>query len=268
MAITLSHEGSVAVLTIDNAEHRNALDDEHTAQMLGHLDALEQDSSAGAIVLTGIGRMFTPGGRLDMLEELVDEARDPERSRILERRMRSNARVVEALAGSRVPSVAAINGACVGAGLGWAAACDLRIAAEGATFDTAFLRLGVGTDFGTAWLLGTVLGPAAAADWLLRPRRRRADEALAQGFVSEVVEDVALPATAREAAAALASTPAAVAAVRAGLREATSRPLGDHLDDEATRFVASLASAEAGARIEAANAALRARATRQKAVPS
>ncbi|MDI3330171.1 MAG: enoyl-CoA hydratase/isomerase family protein [Micrococcus sp.] len=264
MAITLSRDGDVAVLTIDNPGHRNALDDEHTLQMLDHLDALEQDPSAGAIVLTGTGRHFTPGGRLDMLEELAGQARDPERSRALEQRMRTNARVVEALSGSRLPSVAAINGTCVGAGLGWAAACDLRIAAAGATFDSAFLKLGLGTDFGTAWLLGSVLGRAAAADWLLRPRRRNADEALAQGFVSEVVEDSALPTTARDTAAALAGTPSAVAAIRAGLREATTRPLGDHLDDEAARFVASLATREAGGRIEAANAALRARATPQE----
>lgn len=267
MAITLNREGDVAVLTIDNPEHHNALDDEHTAQMLDHLDAVEQDPSVGAIVLTGTGRLFTSGGRLDMLQELVEEARDPERSRTLERRMRDNARVVEALTGSRLPSVAAINGACVGAGLGWAAACDLRVATAGATFDTAFLRLGVGTDFGTAWLLGTVLGPAVAADWLLRPRRRTADEALAQGFVSEVVENVALPTAAREIAVALARTPTAVAAVRASLREARSRPLGDHLDGEAARFVTSLGTPEAGGRIEAANAALRARAARQERVP-
>lgn len=265
MSITMERQGAVAPLTIDNPGDHNALDDEQTTQMLNHLDALHCDHSVRAVVLKGKGRTFTPGGNMGMLAGMPQQALDEDTRVALEQRMRGTERVVEALGATNCPTIATIDGSCVGAGLAWAAACDLRLAAEESTFDTAFLKLGLGTDFGTTWLLANVLGRAVATDWHLRPRRIAAAEAEYRGFVSRVTPGTHLLEAAVDLARSLAEVPVAVTAVRDGLSDARNVDLHTYLDPEAMRFVETLASSEAEQRVAAAVAAAKGHHARDKA---
>lgn len=270
MGVRAERDGDVEVLTLESGNGLNSLDDELTADLVGHLERISGDGSVAAIVLTGSDRAFSAGGDLTMLAARTGDAlaerpqgESDGAAGPLERTMRGNARVVELLLDLPCPSVAAVNGACVGAGLAWAAACDVRLAADQAFFDTAYLRLGIGTDFGTAWLLHHLLGPAVAADWLLRPRRICAAEALHRGFVGTTVEATDGTDVNRQALALardLAATPEGARAVRASLTDARNGvPIGEALDGEAQRFVTSLASPQAAERIHDAVEATRRR---------
>lgn len=259
MNVRCDRQEDVVVLTLDRPDRLNSLDDAVTEEVLEALRRVSSDPSVGALVLTGSGRAFTAGGDLAMLAERAGEvAGGGEGGAAIEvaRVMRANAEVVERLRALHCPSIAAVNGACVGAGLAWVAACDLRLAADGAFFDTAYLRLGIGTDFGVAWLLQDLLGTSVASDWLLRPRRVTPAEAHRQGFVGEVI-DGGQPDALLEAALAVAKdlqqVRAGTRAIRANLRDARQGTgLAESLDSEARRFVATLADPEAARRVTAA----------------
>src|SRR5205823_5739490 len=105
------------------------------------------------------------------------------------------------------PVIAAVNGAAAGAGLSFACACDLRIAADSATFIPAFINIGLVPDSGGSYFIARLLGPARAFEWMSSGRRLTAAEAHAWGLVSEVVEADALPARTAALAAELAALP-------------------------------------------------------------
>jgi 2-(1,2-epoxy-1,2-dihydrophenyl)acetyl-CoA isomerase len=241
MGARLEFDGDLATLALDEPESLNALDDALVADILAALDKIAGQPRLKALVLTGTGRAFSAGGRLSMLAGMAEEAADPVRREGLVRRMRTNARLVERLRELPLVTVAAVNGACVGAAIGWICACDLRIAARAAKFNTAFLSLGLGTDFGTAKLLSDTIGRGRAADWLLRPRAISAEEALAAGLVGEVVPDDQLLATAARWALSAGAFPAGARVMRENLAQASRSPLAACLDAEAVRFADSLA---------------------------
>src|SRR5207244_2626511 len=114
-----------------------------------------------------------------------------------------------ALRGLDKPVVAAVNGAAAGAGLSLAMACDVRIASRAAAFVPAFVNIGLVPDAGGTYFLTRILGPARALEWMASGRRLAADEALAWGLVSELVEPDALAARAEELADSLAALPTA-----------------------------------------------------------
>lgn len=259
MNVRYDRQGDVVVLTLDCPHRLNSLDDAVTREILEALQQVSSDPSVGALVLTGSGRAFTAGGDLAMLadraRELTGGSETGAASEVA-RVMRANAEVVERLRELHCPSIAAVNGACVGAGIAWVAACDLRMAADRAFFDTAYLRLGIGTDFGAAWLLHDLLGTSVASDWLLRPRRVTAVDAHRQGFVGEVIDGGA-PEALLDAALAVAQdlqrVRAGARAIRENLRDARQGiELPDALEQEAGRFVATLADPEAAGRVTAA----------------
>jgi enoyl-CoA hydratase/carnithine racemase len=256
MSVRHDRHGDVVVLTLDRDERLNALDDDVTGEVLAGIEQVASDPSVGALVLTGSGRAFTAGGDLSMLADRVREVGDGTETpaaAAVERVMRQNATVVEQLRALHCPSIAAVNGACVGAGLALVAACDLRLASERAFFDTAYLRLGLGTDFGVPWLLNELLGASVATDWLLRPRRVTATEAMGHGFVGQVIEanaPEALDDVALAVAQNLAQVRAGSRAIRDNLHEARSGTgLSAALDSEARRFVAALGDPETGRRV-------------------
>ncbi|MGW6174207.1 enoyl-CoA hydratase/isomerase family protein [Arthrobacter sp. NPDC055138] len=252
MPVNLEIADGVAVLTLNDPDSMNVLDDEMTAGVITALEQVAAAPGVGAMVLTGAGRAFSVGGRLQMLTGLAEEAGRPGGGVALTTRMRGNARLVELIRGMPQLSIAAVNGACVGAALGWISACDLRVAASSAKFNTAFLSLGLSSDFGTTRMLAECVGRARAADWLLRPRAIGAQEAYAAGLVGEVVEVGILIETALEWARAAVAFPGGVKAMKENLRDGLDLPLSDALDREAERFVQSLSSPEAAAQIHKA----------------
>jgi enoyl-CoA hydratase/carnithine racemase len=149
--LTTIDEGVLQV-TFNRPDALNALTWELVKEFLDVMDRVEQDAEARIVVLTGAGRAFCAGFDL---KGYGDEARLEERgtTRGLLVRQAEIGTMVTRLHGLKIPAIAAINGPCAGAGISYAAACDIRIAAEGAVFSAAFLRAGVSAcALGVSWL--------------------------------------------------------------------------------------------------------------------
>lgn len=254
MPIHMTRNKHIATLTLDTPRTLNALDDELVTEAIEHLHALYESDDTVALILTGANGVFSAGGNLKMLQRLDTELQtNPDAAQDMAMDIRNSARLIEALRSSPIPTIAAINGACAGAAIGWVGSCDLRIASESAFFDTAYLKLGLGSDFGVSFLLHETVGAAIAKDWLLRPRRIPAPEAYTRGFVTEVVTDQSqLMTTAHEIAQFLgADRQSGVQAIRDNIAEAQQGiPLADHLAHEAQRFIDTLRHENTASKLE------------------
>src|SRR5687767_7377385 len=153
----------VATLTLDRPDSLNAMTVPLKGSLLAALRAAGRDRGIRAVVLTGAGRAFCAGQ--DLRERLEASAAPLE----VELRERYNP-IVAAMRDLPKPIVGAVNGVAAGAGISLALACDLRIAAEGATFALAFGRVGLVPDSGATWLLPRLVGPALAAEMALAGR--------------------------------------------------------------------------------------------------
>lgn len=173
----------VALLTLDNPDQRNAMSDEMTTSWAAAIDALAGDSSIRVVVVTGAGSAFCSGGNTAWIAGEPDASVDRLRSRML-----PFYRAWLSIRRLEVPTIAAVNGAAIGAGLCLALACDLRYAERGARLGVPFVRLGMHAGMGATYLLPDVVGPAHARDLLLTGRMVDADEALRIGLVSTVHE--------------------------------------------------------------------------------
>ena len=172
----------VVLLTLDNPEQRNAMSEEMTASWTAAVDELAADPTARVVVVTGAGSAFCSGGNTGWIASEPDATVDRLRSRMI-----AFYRAWLAIRRLEVPTIAAVNGAAIGAGLCLALACDVRYAASGAKLGAPFVRLGMHAGMGATWLLPDVVGPAAARDLLLTGRVVDADEALRLGLVSRVL---------------------------------------------------------------------------------
>lgn len=173
--------GRIAELRFNRPEHRNGVTSQMLVEVSDALDALSRREDLAVVVLTGNGSTFCPGA--DLSRSRADSAGPSELPPPEAYRCAETLHVMPQV------TVAAINGACAGAGLAWAAACDLRIAAESARFAVAFLELGLAGELGLVWHLQQQLGPAAARNLLLLPRKWTAAELLELHFLSAVVPD-------------------------------------------------------------------------------
>ncbi|CAA9379416.1 MAG: Enoyl-CoA hydratase [uncultured Nocardioides sp.] len=173
----------VALLTLDNPEMRNAMSDEMTSSWVAAVDELAADRSVRVVVVTGAGSAFCSGGNTSWIASEPDATVDALRDRMMPfYRAWLSVRRLE------VPTIAAVNGHAIGAGLCLAMACDIRYAAAGARLGVPFTRLGMHAGMAGTWLLPEIVGAAAARDLLLTGRVVDADEALRLGLVSRVME--------------------------------------------------------------------------------
>ncbi len=208
----------VAVLTLDAPERRNALDLAMCDEIVATLDALEADAEVGAVVVTGTAPAFCAGADLS---HLGASQRDGLR-RVYEGFLR--------VARSPLPTVAAVNGPAVGAGMNLALACDVRLAARSARFDTRFLQLGIHPGGGHTWMLRRAVGPQAATAMVLFGEVLNGAEAERVGLAWRCVADDELLAEAHAMAArAAAGPPELVRRIKATLADVAS--IDDH--DEA-----------------------------------
>jgi len=172
----------VVVLTLDNPDRRNAMSEEMTTSWVAAVDELAGDRSVRVVVVTGAGSAFCSGGDTSWIAGEPDASVSDLRDRML-----PFYRAWLSLRRLEVPTVAAVNGAAIGAGLCLALACDLRFAATGARLGAPFVRLGMHPGMAATWLLPDVVGPAHARDLLLTGRMVDAEEALRLGLVSRVI---------------------------------------------------------------------------------
>jgi 2-(1,2-epoxy-1,2-dihydrophenyl)acetyl-CoA isomerase len=196
--VETSREDAVLTITLNRPDVLNAF---NAAMHKGLAAALKEARAPDvrAVVITGAGRGFCVGQDLTEFKEASGDIG----SRLRET-YHPNVRAIRAL---EKPVIAAVNGAAAGAGMSFACACDLRIAADAASFVPAFINIGLVPDSGGSYFVTRILGPARAFEWLTSGRKLTAVEAHAWGLVSEVVEPDALAARVAEIAAHLAALP-------------------------------------------------------------
>ena len=196
--VETSRDGGVLTITLNRPDVLNAFTAELHKQLVGAFKEA-REPEVRAVVVTGAGRGFCVGQDLN---EFGEAAKD------IAGRLRANYHpTIRAVRGLEKPVLAAVNGPAAGAGLSFACACDVRLAAESATFVPAFINIGLVPDMGGTFFVTRLLGPARAFEWMTSGRRLSAGEALEWGLVSEVVPDGRLAERAAEWAAELAAMP-------------------------------------------------------------
>jgi 2-(1,2-epoxy-1,2-dihydrophenyl)acetyl-CoA isomerase len=220
---------AIATLTLDRPEALNALTASLKRDLLAALRRIGRDRSVRAVVLTGAGRAFCAGQ--DLKERLAPDA--PPLSVVLRDEYNP---IISAMRSLDQPIVGAINGVAAGAGASLAFACDVRVAAEDASFALAFGRIGLVPDSGATWFLPRLVGPAKAAELALVGTPLSAADAERFGLVAKVVPADALAGEARAIATRLAGlAPIALAQTKRALERSWSLDLDAALEEEAWR---------------------------------
>ncbi|MDP3968039.1 MAG: enoyl-CoA hydratase-related protein [Nocardioides sp.] len=195
------HDDGVVVLTLDNPDQRNAMSDQMTDSWVRTIDALAGDRSVRAVVVTGAGSAFCSGGNTSWIASEPDAEVDYLRTRMI-----GFYRAWLSIRRLEVPTIAAVNGAAIGAGLCLALACDLRYAASSAKLGAPFVKLGMNPGMAATYLLPNVVGEAHARDLLITGRIVGGEEALRLGLVSGVHDDEAFDDAVLETAHGIAAT--------------------------------------------------------------
>lgn len=199
-------QGHVVTLTMSQPERRNPLTgNTAVAEILAACETIAADSSVRAVILTGEGPAFSSGGDIKTMQQ--QSFGDVDGMRIRDDYRRGIQRLPLALFNLEVPTIAAVNGAAVGAGLDLACMCDLRVASDKAKFAESFVKMGIIPGDGGAWLLPRVIGMARAAELSLTGRMIDAATALQWGLVSQVVPPEELLNAANALASEIAANP-------------------------------------------------------------
>ncbi len=182
--VAAAYDDGVVVVTLSQPDRRNAMSDRMSEAWPELMGALRTDPSVRAVVITGAGRAFCSGGDHAWIGSQPDATVEQLRERML-----GFYRGWLSIRALEVPTIAAVNGAAVGAGAALALACDLRYAAASARFAVPFSALGLHPGMATTWLLPEVVGMAAARDLLLTGRVVDSEEMLRLGLTSSVSGD-------------------------------------------------------------------------------
>lgn len=197
----------IVTLTMNRPEQRNALSEEH--EMLEFVQTchrLERDDTVRAVVLTGAGSAFSAGGNVKhMRDKKSFSAGSP--IQVCDAYRRGIQQIPLALYHLNVPTIAAVNGPAIGAGLDLACMCDIRIASDNALFAASFIKLGIVPADGGAWLLSRVLGAPKALELMLTGDRINANDARDIGLVTRVVPNEDLLSEAQSMARRIAEQP-------------------------------------------------------------
>jgi 2-(1,2-epoxy-1,2-dihydrophenyl)acetyl-CoA isomerase len=240
--------GAVATITLDRPDRGNALTAQLKTALLDAVTAAGADSEVRAVLLTGAGKAFCAGQ--DLAEHATALQTDP--ASAFDTIAEHYAPIVTSLTTMPKPVVAAINGACAGAGLGLALACDVRIAAAGARFSTAFTAIGLTCDSGLSATLVRAVGAARAGELILLGEPFTAEQAADWGIVARVVPADELQAAAAEFAGRLAAGPTlAYAEAKRAIAAAVAPPLDAVLQSEAEAQRRLGASADHAGAVEA-----------------
>jgi enoyl-CoA hydratase len=178
--LLVERRDGVAVLTVSDPARRNALTLGLSDDLAAAVAACERDEAIGALVVTGAPPAFCAGGDLGTLAAAGKSGGDHDLRRIYEGFL--------AVARCSLPTVAAVNGPAVGAGLNLALACDVRLAGSAARFDARFLTLGIHPGGGMTWLLQRAVGPQAAAAMMLFNEMWDGTEAVRTGLAHRLVD--------------------------------------------------------------------------------
>lgn len=199
--VLVSVTDGVATLTLNNPDERNTLTAPMVAEITAAMDEIEGNEKIGALVVTGAAPAFCAGANLGNLQKASGESL----GNIYEGFLR--------IARSPLPTIAAVNGAAVGAGMNLALGCDIRIAAKRAKFDTRFLQIGIHPGGGHTWMFRRIAGPQATMAAVIFGEVLDGEEAARVGLAYRCVADDQLLAVSQEMAARAASRPRALVEV-------------------------------------------------------
>lgn len=192
--VLVERHGGVVMIQINNASAMNTMNADVNMGVLQALEMCADDKSVSVVVFTGAGeRAFCAGGSLkggsasSGFRQQRGTGKPPPTVSGAIRNLRVGMTSAQLLRDSHFVSLAAVNGACAGAGLSWACACDLRICSENALFRGGFLTAGLSGDFGGTFTLPRIVGPARAREIYFLNEKIRADEAYRIGLVSKVL---------------------------------------------------------------------------------
>ena len=193
--VRVARDGGVAVVTLDDPDRRNALTQPMVDELVAAFEDLEAGTEIGAVVVTGAGPAFCAGADLSRLGGGGEGA------------LRGVYEGFLRVARSPLPTIAAVNGPAVGAGMNLALCCDVRLAARSARFDTRFVRLGLHPGGGHTWMMRRLAGAQTAAATVLFGEVLDGEAAERHGLVWRCVDDDALLDEARAMAARAAEAP-------------------------------------------------------------
>ncbi len=229
-SVLLEQNGAIATITLNRPHRRNGV----TLGLCTGLYAAVQQvaaSDASVCILRGAGGNFCVGADLAGADEAEAEVPRPDG---LDPIYKASA----LLHAMPQVSIAAIDGGCAGAGMGWAMACDLRFATGEARFSTAFLAVGASGDMGTGWSLTRIVGGARARDLMFFPDKFGGERALELGLVSRLFAHDALHGEVLALAQQLAGRdPMALAMMKANMLSAEAQGLEDYIDIETARHL-------------------------------
>ena len=240
--VRLAVSDRFGIITLNRPERRNALHQDMYAPIKKALADFATDEDVSCIVITGAGAGFCAGGDVrDGRRERTQPVPTVEEGTA---KLLDNAQVSRMLAESPKLTIAAVNGAAVGAGLSIALACDLRVMARSARLIPGWGRLALAGDFGGAWFLTRLVGPSKALELLVANTALGADDALRLGLANHVADadaegDAFESAWRSWAAPFTAASRDAVAPMKANVRQALVDPLATALIDESRRMVES-----------------------------
>jgi enoyl-CoA hydratase/carnithine racemase len=243
--ILRAREGDVVTLHFNDPTRLNAMSQAMGEAFAAAVAELAADASLRALVLTGAGRAFSAGGDLAMIEgRAAQGAANGARGRAeIRAGMRAFYGLFLAVRELPCPTLAAIHGSAIGAGLCVALACDVRIAATDARLGLNFTRLGLHPGMAATWTLPRLVGPAHAAELLYSSRSFSGSEAATIGLVNRAVAaGEVLAETQRLAAEIAAAAPLAVRGVKRSLRRSETTGLAEQLDAEAEEQAACFES--------------------------
>lgn len=240
----------VAVVTLDLPERRNSMSTAMTASWVRLMGQLRTDEALAAVVVTGAAPAFSGGGDLSWIVKDPDAPVSELRTRML-----TFYRSWLSIRDLEVPTIAAVNGAAIGAGFAVALACDLRYAADDARIGVPFTSLGLHPGMATTWSLPNVAGHAVARDLLLTGRMVSGTEAAGLGLVSRALpaEEV-LPEAIAAAERIAAAAPVATRLTLQALRDGGHATFDDALQWEALAQAVTLATEDLHEGIAAAAA--------------
>ncbi len=207
--LTTERDGAILTLTMNQPATRNALTGNTAVDEFVQACAeIARDTSVRAVIITGAGPVFSSGGNVKDMQRFFGSALTPE---VIREEYRNGIqRIPKALYNLDVPTICAVNGAAIGAGLDLTCMCDIRIASESATFAESFVKVGIVAGDGGAWLLPRAVGMSKACEMAFTGEALNAQQALACGLVSRVVPAEALMDEARALARKIAANPGGV----------------------------------------------------------
>lgn len=228
--IRFTQDGSVVTLTMNEPHHRNRLTgNSAVSDLLASIERINVDCGVRAVILTGAGSAFSSGG--DIREMQRQSSGEVPGMEVRQDYRNGIQRMAMALYNLEVPVIAAVNGPAMGGGMDLACMCDIRIASESAKFAVSFVKLGIISGDGGAWILPRLIGAARACEMSFTGEAIDAHQAAHWGLVSRVVTAERLMEAAREIAARIAvNPPGAVRLTKRLMREAQHTRLDTHLE--------------------------------------